>query len=87
MDNFRTPERVHVRHILIKTVDKSDAEKKQLLAKAAGRSEAAEERRGFRASWPRKYSDDTGNAPKGGDLGWLVRGQMVPEFEKAAFSR
>lgn len=85
MDNFRTPERVHVRHILVKTVDKSDAEKKQLLAKAQDLLKQVKGGANFEEV-AKKSSEDTGSAPKGGDLGWVVRGQMLPEFEKAVFT-
>lgn len=33
-----------------------------------------------------KYSDDSGSAVQGGDIGFFGRGMMVPEFEETAFS-
>jgi peptidyl-prolyl cis-trans isomerase D len=84
-DNFRLPERVHVRHILVMTQGKSDAEKKQLLTKAQDLLKQVKSGGDF-AKIAEKNSDDTSNASKGGDLGWVVHGQMVPEFEKASFA-
>jgi len=34
----------------------------------------------------RLYSDDPGSASKGGDLGFVERGQLYPEFEAVAFN-
>ena len=85
MDNFRTPERVHLRHIMFKTTDKTDAEKKQILAKAQDVLKQLKGGADF-AELAKKNSDDSANAPKGGDLDWVVKGQMVPEMEKVAFT-
>ncbi len=85
MDSFRMPDRVKAQHILIKTEGKSDAEKKQALAKAQDLLKQLKAGANF-DELAKKNSDDTSNAPKGGDLGWFVRGQMVPEFDNAAFA-
>jgi peptidyl-prolyl cis-trans isomerase SurA len=31
----------------------------------------------------REYSEDIGSAQEGGELGWTIPGQMVPEFQAA----
>jgi peptidyl-prolyl cis-trans isomerase D len=84
LDNFRMPERVHARHILLKTEGKSDAEKKALMAKAEDLLKQLRNGADF-AELAKKYSDD-GSKDQGGDLGWFTHGQMVPEFDSVAFS-
>ncbi len=37
------------------------------------------------AEMARLFSDDSGTRADGGDLGWIQRGQYIPEFEGAAF--
>jgi len=90
-DQYRVPEQVNVRHILIKTplpgpdgkVD--DNAVKAAKAKAEAVLKQVQSGGNF-AELAKKNSDDTVSAEKGGDLGWINRGQTVPEFEKAAFS-
>jgi parvulin-like peptidyl-prolyl isomerase len=38
------------------------------------------------AKLAQEFSTDPGSKEKGGDLGWFGAGQMVPEFDKAAFA-
>lgn len=82
IDSFRTPERVDARHILIKSDASNDAAMK---AKAQGILKQLQAGGDF-AKLAQANSDDPGSKDKGGELGWLQRGQTVPEFEKSAFS-
>lgn len=85
ISNFRMPERVQARHILFMTQGKPASDEPKIKAKAEDVLKQLRAGADF-AEMAKKYSDDTGSAAKGGDVGWVTRGQMVPEFEKATFA-
>jgi len=84
---MQAPERVHVRHILIGTGEKaSPADKQKARQKAEDVLKRLQAGEDF-AKLAQENSDDPGSKIRGGDLGWLVKGQNVPPaFEKAAFA-
>jgi peptidyl-prolyl cis-trans isomerase D len=85
IDSYRVPERAYVRHILVMTQGKPKEQTEQLHAKAEGILAQLKKGADF-ADLARKESDDKTSAVKGGDVGWLTRGQTVPEFEQVAFT-
>ncbi|MFP4509470.1 MAG: peptidylprolyl isomerase [Spirochaetaceae bacterium] len=81
---FETPDQVRASHILILTQGASDeerAEARETIETVLSELEAGES---FEAL-AREYSED-GTAEEGGDLGFFGAGEMVPEFEQAAFN-
>jgi peptidyl-prolyl cis-trans isomerase D len=85
IQQYQVPNRVHAEHILFMTVGKTDAEVDEIKKKAE--DVLKQVRKGAKFDeLAKKYSEDPGSKEKGGDLGWLIQGQTVPEFEKAAFS-
>ncbi len=71
---FDKPEQVTARHILVPNL--AEAEKVEQLLKSGSNF----------ADVAKQYSTDPGSKDKGGDLGTFKRGQMVPAFDKVAFS-
>lgn len=67
-------EEVRASHILVPTEEEAN-DLKQQLDEGADFAELAKE-----------HSQDPGSAPKGGDLGYFGKEQMVPAFSEAAFS-
>jgi peptidyl-prolyl cis-trans isomerase D len=90
-DEYRVPEQVKVRHILIKIPLPEPGAKEDEKGVADAHTKAEDVLKqvkagGDFAELAEKYSDDPGSAKNGGELGWVGRGRTVPEFEKAAFS-
>jgi peptidyl-prolyl cis-trans isomerase D len=84
IDQYKLEDRAHVAHILFKTVGMTDAEAAEVKKKAEDVLNKAKHGGNF-GDLAKQYSEDT-TKDKGGDLGWIVRGQTVPEFEAVAFS-
>ena len=84
-----TEDKVRASHILISTVDKDGKELSPEKKKEA-KKEAEEIYKKVKAgedfaTLAKEYSQDEYSAVNGGDLGFVEKGQMVPEFEAAAF--
>ncbi len=65
--------KVHAAHILVKDERKANDLKKKI--------DAGEDFGTIAKKW-----SDCPSKKKGGDLGWFGKGDMVPEFESAAFN-
>ncbi len=73
-------EQTHVRHILVRVGELApEAEARRKITVLRTRIVQGAD---F-AELARLNSDDTGSASRGGDLGWIVPGDVVPEFERA----
>jgi len=90
-DEFRIPETVTVRHILIKTPTPGPDGKVDPKGVEAAKAKADDVQKQLKSGasfdeLAKKYSDDPGSAQNGGLLPPLTKGRTVPEFEQAAFS-
>ena len=75
---------MHVEHILFMTVGKTDAEVDEIKKTAEDVLKQAKKGGNFE-DLAKKYSQDPGSKDKAGDLGWIIQGQTVKEFEATAF--
>lgn len=90
-DQYRVPEQVNVRHILSKTPAPGPGGKVDEAAVKAAREKAESALKQVQAGsnfaeLAKKVSEDPGSKDNGGSIGWIQRGQTVPEFEQSAFS-
>lgn len=90
-DQFRIPETVTVRHILIKTPTPGPDGKIDQREVDAAKAKAEDVQKQLKAGGDfaelaRKYSDDKVSAEQGGLLPPITRGRTVPAFEQAAFT-
>ena len=85
LDEFRIPEKIKVRQILIKAdVNAPSEENTQKEVKALELLEKVKAGGDFEAL-VKESSDDTRTKTKGGDLGFITKGRMLAEFDKVVF--
>jgi len=84
-ETFKQPERVKASHILIKVDSKADPSQKAEAQKKIDLVQAKLQKGEDFGALAKEYSEGP-SGPKGGDLGYFTRGQMVKPFEEAAFA-
>ncbi|HEY5040629.1 MAG TPA: peptidylprolyl isomerase [Verrucomicrobiae bacterium] len=88
---FEEPEKAHVQHILLMTMDPATRTPLSTNAVAAKRKQIDDLLKRIKAgedfgALAKQYSEDPGSKTDGGELPKFSRGEMVPEFEAAAFA-
>jgi len=83
---FETPQQVHAAHVLVPVPQTGGSEAEDSartkVADVIRRAKAGEDFARLAA----EISEDPGSKSKGGDLGWISKGEMVPAFEAVAFT-
>jgi peptidyl-prolyl cis-trans isomerase D len=82
---FESPRQVRAAHVLVRVPETGGSE-----AEDKARSKVADVIRRAKAGedfgkLAQQLSEDSGTAPRGGDLGLVSRGEVVPQFEQALF--
>jgi len=83
---FTKPASVKVAHILIKLDPKA---KEEEIAEVSAKTQEIRAKLDAGADFAKlaaEYSDDERTKTKGGDLGFITKGRMSPDFSKSAFS-
>ncbi|MGH7481305.1 MAG: peptidylprolyl isomerase [Longimicrobiales bacterium] len=78
------PATISFRQVVV-APEPTDSARQAALAEVAAVLEELRDGADF-ADVARRVSDDEGSRASGGDLGWFRQGQMLPDFERAAFS-
>jgi len=84
-DQFKTPEQVKARHILIKAGSEASEDEKKAAKEKIGKIKKRIDE-GEKFSEVAKEASECPSSKRGGDLGYVSKGQMVKPFEKATFS-
>src|SRR5437016_349377 len=83
---FETPQQVHAAHVLVPVPQTGGSEAEDnartKVVDVIRRAKAGEDFARLAA----EISEDPGSKSKGGDLGWISKGEMVPAFEAVAFT-
>lgn len=92
VDKYKLPDRVRVRHILVKTPAALPGSKPDEKAIAEARKKAEDivkqiKEGGNFAELARKYSDDPGSKDAGGEIGWVTKDSTLDsEFKKTSLA-